>query len=74
MVHTQFVCAQYIKMYDDGDTTTRATYISPLFGKNFVQSPHPRCYLGECNACPGIEKLKQELLAQLDENDMDQIV
>ena len=21
--------------------------------------PHPRCYLGECNACPGIEKLKQ---------------
>ena len=33
-----------------------------------------RCYLGECDACPGIEELKQELLTQFDENDMDQIV
>ena len=42
--------------------------------KIMCNPPHPRCYLDECNACPGIEKLKQELLTQLDENDMDQIV
>jgi len=35
---------------------------------------HPTCYLGECDACPGIEKLKEELLTQLDENDVDQII
>ena len=36
--------------------------------------PHPKCYLGECDACPGIEKLKQELVTHFDKNDVDQIV
>ena len=35
---------------------------------------HPRCYLGECDACPGMDTLKQELLIQLDENVVDQII
>ena len=36
--------------------------------KIMYNPPHPRCYLGECDACPGIEKLKQELFTQFDEN------
>jgi len=42
--------------------------------KIICNPPHPTCYLGECDACPGIEKLKEELLTQLDENDVDQII
>jgi transposase len=34
-VHNTSKC----KVNDDGDTTTRATYIPPLFGKNHVQPP-----------------------------------
>ena len=34
---------------------------------------HPRCYIGECYTCPGIENLKEELLTKLDENDIDHI-
>ena len=33
--------------------------------------PLPRC---GCDACPGVTKLKEDLIALLDENDMDQIV
>ena len=36
--------------------------------------PHPRCYLGECDACPEIEPLKEELLTHFDEIDVEQIV
>ena len=36
--------------------------------------PLPKCFLGGCEACPGITKLKDDLIALLDENDMDQIV
>ena len=36
--------------------------------------PLPRCYLGECDACPAVEKFKEELAVLLDENDMDQII
>ena len=36
--------------------------------------PSPHCYYGECEACPGIEKLKEDLIAILDKNDVDQIV
>ena len=36
--------------------------------------PHPRCYLGECDACPEIEMLKEELLTHFDEIDVEQIV
>jgi hypothetical protein len=30
--------------------------------------------LGECDACPGVVKFKEELIVLLDQNDMDQIV
>ena len=30
--------------------------------------------MGECDACPGVVKFKEELIVLLDENDMDQIV
>ena len=33
--------------------------------------PLPKCYLGECDACPGVVKFKEELIVLLD---MDQIV
>ena len=36
--------------------------------------PLPKCYLGECDVCPGVAKLMEELVTLLDENDMDQIV
>ena len=36
--------------------------------------PLPKCYLGECDVCPGVAQLKEELITLLDENDMDQIV
>ena len=38
-----------------------------------MQTSLPKCYLGECDACPGV-KFKEELIVLLDENDMDQIV
>ena len=44
------------------------------WAKSMCNPQHPRCYLGEYNACPRIEKLHQELLTQLDENTIDQIV
>ena len=42
--------------------------------KIMCNSPHPRCYLGECDACPEIEMLKEELLTHFDEIDVEQIV
>ena len=42
--------------------------------KIICNPPHPRCYLGECDACPEIETLKEELLTHFDEIDVDQIV
>ena len=36
--------------------------------------PLPKCYLGECDACPGIVKFKEELITLLDDNDIDQII
>ena len=36
--------------------------------------PHPNCYLGECDACPGVTMLKEKLIAFLDANDTDQII
>ena len=48
--------------------TIRCTNISPLLGSN---PPLPKCYLGECDACPEIAMFKEELIKRLDENDMD---
>jgi len=42
--------------------------------KTMCNPPHPRCYLGECDACPEIEVLKEELLTYFDENYVEQIV
>ena len=33
----------------------------------------PECYLGTCNACPGINTLKKSLTAALDDNMIDQV-
>lgn len=37
-------------------------------------SPLPKYYLGECDVCPGVAKLKEHLTTLLDENDMEQII
>ena len=50
-----------------------ATYHHWL-AKIMCNPPHPRCYLGECDACPEIEMLKEELLTHLDEIDAEQII
>ena len=42
--------------------------------KIMCNPPHPRCYLGEFDACPGIETLKEELLTHFDEINVEQIV
>ena len=42
--------------------------------KIICNPPHPRCYLGECDPCPEIETLKEELLTHFDEIDVEQIV
>ena len=42
--------------------------------KIMCNPPLPRCYLSECDACPGIVKFKEELVTLLDDNDVDQIV
>ena len=42
--------------------------------KTLWNPPHPRCYLGECDICPGIETLREELLTCFDETDVEQIV
>ena len=42
--------------------------------KKMCNPPHPRCYLGECDVRPGIETLKEELLTNFDETDIEQIV
>ena len=42
--------------------------------KIICNPPLPKCYLGECDACPGVVKFKEELNVLLDENDMDQNV
>ena len=50
-----------------------ATYHHCL-AKIMCNPPHPRCYLGECDACPEIETLKEELLTYFDEIDVEQII
>ena len=42
--------------------------------KIICNPPHPRCYLGECDAYSEIETLKEELLTHFDEIDVEQIV
>ena len=42
--------------------------------KIMCNPPHPRCYLGEHDACPEIETLKEELLTHFDVIDDDYIV
>ena len=42
--------------------------------KIMCNPPHPRCYLGECDVCPGIEMLQQEMLTHFEEADIEQIV
>ena len=38
--------------------------------------PLPKCYLGECDSCLYITKLKEELITHVDrdENDVDKVV
>ena len=36
--------------------------------------PLPECYLDECESCPGIVPLRDELLTVLDESDIDQVI
>ena len=42
--------------------------------KIMCNPPHARCYLGECDVCPGTEVLKEELLTHFDKTDVEQII
>ena len=39
--------------------------------KLMCNPPLPKCYLGACSVCPGIEELKDHLIKVLDENMVD---
>ena len=36
--------------------------------------PLPECYLDECESCPGIVSLRDELLTILDESNIEQVI
>ena len=71
VVHTLYVCIQFIKI-DVGYPTLRYTNIPPL---QIIRNPvQPNCYLDESVACPGIMMFKKRLTDLVDDNCTDQIV
>ena len=59
-------------LYKDGEMQLD-TYHSCL-AQLICNPPFPRCYLGYCQCCPGISKLKNYLQKLLEENMIDEIV
>ena len=57
-----------------GDANPELPMYHHCLAKIICNPPHPRCYLGEYDACPEIEMLKEELLTHFDEIDVEQIV
>ena len=52
--------------------TTLASYHYCL-AQILCNPPSPNCYLGSCGACPGVDKLRDDLVALLDENMIDNV-
>ena len=78
--HSVCVCTinQNVKLMINGmklhESTTRGlTNYHTCLAKMMCNPPLPICYLGECDYCPGIEKLKETLVTLLDENLIDSI-
>ena len=83
--HTQYVFActihQNVKLMLNGinlqaltssDDTILTSYHHCL-AKMMCNPPLPKCYLGDCNLCPGIEPLRDLLVKILDENLIDSV-
>ena len=50
------------KIDDACNAAIRSTNILPLLSKRITYNPPlPKCYLDECDVCPGVVKLKEEL-------------
>jgi hypothetical protein len=74
--HTVCVCTihQNVKLMSLEMQIPQLPTYHHCLAKIVCNPPHPRCYLGECDVCPGIETLKGELLTHFDESDVEQIV
>ena len=78
VVHTLCVCV--CTMHQNGKLMMIQMQLSDLptyhhcLARIMCNPPLPRCYLGECDACPGVTKLRDELIVLLEETDLDQIV
>ena len=74
--HTVCVCTihQNVKLMSLEMQIPELPTYHHCLAKTMCNPPHPRCYLGECDACPGIEALKEELLTHFDETDAEQII
>ncbi len=66
------MCVHYTSKCEIRDATVRSTDIPTLFG--MCNPPLPKCYFSECSACLGIEKLRDDVLTSLEENEVDQII
>ena len=74
--HTVYVCTihQNVKLMSLEMPIPELPTYHHCLAKTLCNRPHPRCYLGECDICPGIETLREELLTCFDETDVEQIV
>lgn len=54
------------------DETPLMTYHHCL-ARLICNPPLPKCYLGDCNVCPGIEELKKHLISVFDNNLIDTV-
>ena len=54
-------------------TTRGLTSYHTCLAKMMCNPPLPICYLGECEYCPGIKKLRETFVTLLDENLIDSI-
>ena len=74
--HTACVCTihQNVKLMSFAMQISELPTYHHCLAKIMCNPPHPRCYLGECDVCPGIEMLKEELLTHFDKTDVEQIV
>ena len=75
-IHTVCVCTihQNVKLMMLNMRLSDLPTYHHCLARIMCNPPLPNCYLGECNACPGIANFKEELTTLLDESDVEQIV
>ena len=78
--HTVCVCTihQNVKLMLEGAklqelAPSRLGTYHHCIAKMICNPPLPRCYLGECDCCPGVSKLNDQIVEVFDENLIDSI-